>query len=574
MVTLVEDITHNYAPIIGKKKMAKKIRLYMLIMEKPWEEEDGEEDKVVYADHGEALVTQRVLNMAVSKTDEASWLRNNIFRTKCTSKQKVCSVIIDGGSCENMVATSMVEKLEFMRLTKLNRNSILYALVVTEANELTPTVRGLIQPLIEEFWDAFPEDIPHRLPIMREIQHCINFLPGSTILNRPASRMNPTEFEELHRQVKELLDKGLIRESMSPCAVPPFLVLKHMGAFRMCIDSRAVNKITIKYRFPIPRFDDLRFIRKFSSIIAPMMDGIKGESHTGGLAGRFWMDKTLELIRCNFSWPKMGRDVTKIITRCWVCHVAKIHRTNVGLYTPLPVLEAPWEDVSFDFVMGLPRTQRQKDSVMVVVDRFSKMAHFVPCSKTYDASQIASFHHPQTDDQTEVINRSLGNLLRSLIGDNLKQWDLTQAQSEFAYNRSTNRTTGMSPFMIVYGQNTFTPLDSTPIPLFEHVSVEGEDQSKQIKELHQKVRDQIIKHNESYQNRANKHRNLVLYKEGGLVWIHLRKERFIATFNVADLSPYISTSDDKMDSRASVFQGNEDDAGASNNNVMAAYLKF
>nr|GEX12321.1 ribosome biogenesis protein BOP1 homolog [Tanacetum cinerariifolium] len=76
-----------------------------------WEEEDGDEDEVVYVNHEEALVTHRVLNVAVSKTDDTSWLRNNIFRTKCTSKWKVSSVIIDGESCENMVAKSMVEKL-------------------------------------------------------------------------------------------------------------------------------------------------------------------------------------------------------------------------------------------------------------------------------------------------------------------------------------------------------------------------------------------------------------------------------------------------------------------------------
>ncbi|GJT06683.1 reverse transcriptase domain-containing protein [Tanacetum coccineum] len=100
------------------------------------------------------------------------------------------------------------------------------------------------QPLLKEFADVIPDDIPPRLPAMRDIQHCIDFISGSAIPNRPAYRMNPKEFAELQRQVTELLEKELIRERMIPCAVPALLVPKHGGTFRMCINSRAVNKIT------------------------------------------------------------------------------------------------------------------------------------------------------------------------------------------------------------------------------------------------------------------------------------------------------------------------------------------
>ena len=63
-----------------------------------------------------------------------------------------------------------------------------------------------------------------------------------------------------------------------------------------------------------------------------------------------------------------------------------------ALYSPLPVPVAPWEDVCLDFITGLPRPQRHKDAIMVVVGRFSRMAHFVPCHTTHDATQIANLY--------------------------------------------------------------------------------------------------------------------------------------------------------------------------------------
>ncbi|GJX25180.1 gag-pol polyprotein [Tanacetum coccineum] len=115
----------------------------------------------------------------------------------------------------------------------------------------------LVQSLLKSYSHVFPTEIPPGLPPMRSIQHKIDLIPGSALPNKPAYRTNPQETTEIQRQVDGLLEKGLIRESLSPCAVPTLLVPKKNGEWRMCMDSRSINKITIKYRFPIPRLNDL-----------------------------------------------------------------------------------------------------------------------------------------------------------------------------------------------------------------------------------------------------------------------------------------------------------------------------
>ena len=89
------------------------------------------------------------------------------------------------------------------------------------------------------------------------IEHHIDLLPEAALPNKPTCRCNPIETKELQRQVQELIDQGYIREGMSPCYVPSLLVPNKDGTMRICVDSRAINNITIKYKYPIPRLDDM-----------------------------------------------------------------------------------------------------------------------------------------------------------------------------------------------------------------------------------------------------------------------------------------------------------------------------
>ena len=200
------------------------------------------------------------------------------------------------------------------------------------------------------------------------------------------------------------------------------------------------------------------------------------EAHGGGLMRHFGIAKTLDVLKEHFFWPHMKHDVERICEKCITCKHAKSRALPHGLYNPLPIPSEPWVDIS-------------------------KMAHFIRCHKTDDAINIANLFskkivrlygaprsivlnrdakflghfwktlwgklgtkllfsttcNPQTDGQTEVVNRTLSTLLRAIIQKNLKTWEECLQHVEFAYNRIVHLATNFSPFEIVYGFNPLTP---------------------------------------------------------------------------------------------------------------------
>ena len=228
---------------------------------------------------------------------------------------------------------------------------------------------------------------------------------------------------------------------------------------------------------------------------------------------------------------------------------------------PLPIPSQPWEDISMDFVLGLPRTRNGKDSIFVVVDHFSKMAHFIPFNKLDDASHVANLfcreilrlhgvpktivsdrdvkflsyfwktlcaklgikllfsmaYHPQTDGQTEVTNRTLSALLRVLIKKNIKEWEECLPIAEYAYNHTRHLTTGKSPFEVIYGFNPLSPLDILHLPLQERINLDASARVTHLKKMHEDTRHTIERQVQRLATKLNTHKSPMVFQPGDLV---------------------------------------------------------
>lgn len=300
-----------------------------------------------------------------------------------------------------------------------------------------------------------------------------------------------------------------------------------------------------------------------------MRENLIQEKHNGALSGHFGVNKTQELVTRFYFWPRMNRYVRQYVENCVVCHKAKGTSSNAGLYQPLIIPTRPWECISMDFVVGLPRTRQGYDSIYVVVDRFSKMAHFIPCKTIHDACNIAqlffsgvvrihglplsivsdrdtkfmshfwkalwqklgtnlsfgSAYHPQTDGQTEVVNRSLGNLLRCLTKEYGQTRDQLIGQAEYAYNDTVNKSTGKRPFEIVYGFHPRGIFELRELKEGMHGSGYADDFAHSMREVHESVRKNVIENVEKVKQKVDATKRDVQFQIGDFVMVHLNKHR-------------------------------------------------
>ncbi|GKA52180.1 putative nucleotidyltransferase, ribonuclease H, partial [Tanacetum coccineum] len=184
------------------------------------------------------------------------------------------------------------------------------------------------------------------------------------------------------------------------------------------------------------------------------------ELHVEGHVGR---DRTLQLVQASYFLPTIWKEVDRYVKRCRVCQFSKDMATNAGLYMPLLVPLQPWVDISMDFVLGLPRTQRDQEL----------------------------------------------------------------CQAEFAHNHAANRSTGFSPFKVVDSAQPRGPLDLMTPRVSRFVPKKVQDFVVGLHDVHKTVHENLVRANSMYKQDANHKRRHVDFEEGDFVWAILTKDRFL-----------------------------------------------
>ncbi|GJT97793.1 reverse transcriptase domain-containing protein, partial [Tanacetum coccineum] len=162
----------------------------------------------------------------------------------------------DGSNQGNVTRLNIISSTKTQKYMQKGFPIFLAHVTAKEIEDKSEKKRLEDVPIVRDFPEVFPEDLPG-LPLTRQVEFQIDLVPGAAPVARAPYRLAPSEMKELSEQLKELSDKGFIRPSSSPWGAPVLFVKKKDGSFRMCIDYRELNKLTVKNRYPLPRIDDL-----------------------------------------------------------------------------------------------------------------------------------------------------------------------------------------------------------------------------------------------------------------------------------------------------------------------------
>ncbi|KAL4017799.1 hypothetical protein IC575_021371 [Cucumis melo] len=300
---------------------------------------------------------------------------------------------------------------------------------------------------------------------------------------------------------------GAVTMQLAQLTVQPTLRQRIIDAQRndpYLVEKRGLAEAGQAVEFSISSDGGLLFERR---LCVPSDSAIKTEllskAHSSPFSMHPGSTKMYQDLKRVYWWRNMKREVAEFVSKCLVCQQVKAPRQKpAGLLQPLSIPEWKWENVSMDFITGLPRTLRGFTVIWVVVDRLTKSAHFVPGKSTYTASKWAQLYmseivrlhgvpvsivsdrdacftskfwkglqtamgtrldfstafHPQTDGQTERLNQVLEDMLRACALEFPGSWDSHLHLMEFAYNNSYQATIGMAPFEALYGKCCRSPV--------------------------------------------------------------------------------------------------------------------
>ncbi|GJW35392.1 putative reverse transcriptase domain-containing protein [Tanacetum coccineum] len=361
-------------------------------------------------------------------------------------------------------------------------------------------------PIVKEFPEVFPKDLPG-LPPVRQVEFQIDLIPGAAPVARAPYRLAPLEMQELSNQLQELANQGFIRPSTSPWGAPILFVKKKDGSFRMCIDYRELNKLTVRNRYPLPRIDDLFEQLQGSSVYSKI--DLRLGYHQLSVRDED-IPKTTFKTRHVIDSQGIHVDPTKIeVVKNWASPTTPIElKQKAECQKPSGLLIQPeiptwkWERITMDFVTKLPKTSNGHDTIWVIVDRLTKSAHFIPTRETDSMEtltrlyikEIVSRHgvpisiisdrdshftsrfwqsmqsalgtqldmsttyHPETDRQSERTIQTLKDMLRACVIDFGKGWERHLPLVEFSYNNSYHASIKAAPFEALYGQKCRSPV--------------------------------------------------------------------------------------------------------------------